>query len=204
MILVIIILVIILFSNNFILRKHVDIKGQKKGNENTKCIYDIGHAYLPKLNVDQTSRNLGNLMAGLPVVYTLLFLPTNILRKQFFKDLCILYLIRLILSNLTILPSIEKCKLDSSLLTLGGCCDYLFSGHTSSALLSSIYIIFYIKPKSIIYILIYNILNSLLIIMHRYHYTDDVILAWFMTIFIFSLHHKKGTLDIIKTLFVLN
>ena len=201
---VIILLIIVMLINNILLKYHIDIKGSKEGNDNSNCIYDIGHNYLPKLKVDQISRNIGNFMASFPLIYTMIYLPNYTTRKLFIKDLIIIYLIRIVLNNLTILPSTKKCdNLDSTLFSVGGCCDYLFSGHTSTALLSSIYILFYINPNMAPILLVYNILNSLMIIMNRYHYTDDVLIAWIMCIFIFSLHYNKSSLDILKKIFIL-
>jgi len=196
-------LILIILANNFILRKHIDKKGHIVGNDNSNCIYDVGHQNLPIAKIDGVSRTIGNTMAALPMMYAMFYLPNNNLRGYLIRDLGILYLIRFVLSSLTILPSIKKCSRNkvNSIFNIGGCCDLLFSGHASTALISSIYILFYIKPKLSLYIIIYNIINSLMIIMHRYHYTNDVIVAWIMSFFIFSLHYDKNTSHLIRKFF---
>lgn len=198
---IILFLILTIILNNFLLKHHIDNVGFKDGNSINKYVYDISHEFLPKIKVNIISRFIGNMMAILPFLYILIFLKDNILKKNYFIDLIILYIIRIILNNLTILPATEKCNKEISyIFNFGGCCDLLFSGHTSLVLLSSLYIIFYLNPSFNKYILLYNILNSFFIIINRYHYTNDVLIGWIISIFIFSLNNKYYTIDIIKKL----
>jgi len=105
---------------------------------------------------------------------------------SFFKYYSILILLRSILSNVTILPSCHSENCDdynkSNILKYinGHCNDKIFSGHVSKIILLN-YIIYKNKLLSPLFIFMMFLLLfivSILIIMVRWHYTIDVLLAY--------------------------
>jgi len=106
-----------------------------------------------------------------------------------FKYLSIILLLRCILNSVTILPSCnsEECNNESYLKYLfGHCNDKIFSGHISVSIIL-IYLInkYKLVNKSIFNILIILLLcTSIFIILCRWHYTVDVLLAYIITGFI--------------------
>jgi hypothetical protein len=170
---------------------HIDKHGFKKGNSNVKCIYDVGHEYLPNLRYKNEYYNeilsyIRHFIAGFPVIIALITLSWEN-KTNFIIDLIILYTIRMISNNLTILPSIRACKRSENKLRIGGCCDLMFSGHTLSCLIASLYIIYYVNDNYTSLLLVFNLVNQFLILSSRRHYTDDVFLAWFVVLTVFFM-----------------
>ncbi len=192
-------LIFIVLLNGVLLRFHIEYNGQTEGNDKSNCIYDVGHSYLPHLEKTTLITGIKDLITSIPILYAFYYLPYK-LKRSLIIDLTLLYISRAVMNNSTILPSTKKCKLNKNKF-FTGCCDLLFSGHTSSALLASLYIIYYINPKYSKFLLAYNIINSLIIIMGKYHYTCDVIMAWFMCFFIFSLSIRDSSRTLMKMVF---
>ena len=181
--------------NSYMSIYHIDKHGFKKGNTNIKCIYDVGHEYLPKLQYENEYENefyneiltyIRHSIAGLPVIIALITLSWKD-KTNFVIDLIILYTIRMIANNLTILPSIRPCKRTDNKMRIGGCCDLMFSGHTLSCLIASLYIIYYVNDNYTSLLLVFNLVNQFLILSSRRHYTDDVFLAWFVVLTVFFM-----------------
>jgi len=72
------------------------------------------------------------------------------------------------------LPSSHSsCKFSG---VIGGCHDKMFSGHTTVAILSSLFLVKY-YPEYILHIALLNVVLLLSIISSRDHYTIDVLIA---------------------------
>ncbi|SVB22346.1 uncharacterized protein METZ01_LOCUS175200 [marine metagenome] len=190
------ILGIVFIINSYLSIYHIDAVGFKKGNSNVKCVYDVGHEYLPDLQLktktyDEIFTYIRHFVAGLPIVIALYSLSWGN-KTNLIIDLVILYTIRMIANNLTVLPSIRPCeKDDSTKMRIGGCCDLMFSGHTLSCLIASLYIIYYVNDNYTTLLLLFNLTNQFLILSSRRHYTDDVFLAWFVVLTIFFLRTNE-------------
>jgi len=199
------ILGIVFIINSYLSIYHIDAVAFKEGNSNIKCIYDVGHEYLPDLQLQNKTyneifTNIRHFIAGLPIVIALLSLSwTN--KTNLIIDMVILYIIRMIANNLTVLPSIRPCKRDDSTkFRIGGCADLMFSGHTLACLIGSLYIIYYVNDNYTTLLLLFNLINQFLILSSRRHYTDDVFLAWFVVLTIFFLRTNEPC-KVMKLLF---
>ncbi len=194
---------VILLVNNYLRKYHIDKQGTINGNNKIKCVYDLGHEVLPEITnpfLKDIHDYTKHFIAIFPLLVALYYLPTN-LKQKLLEDWAFLHIIRIISNNLTVLPSINKCRptiFDKY--SVGGCCDYMFSGHTFTSLLPSIYIAYYLRPVHPLWMFVYNILNSIIIIIGRRHYTDDVLIAWFITLFVFFIRTNNPS-KVIKSMF---
>lgn len=206
------VLIMILGINGFFRRYHIDINGFKKGNLHTKIIYDLGHTYLPKIMFkDKFNQEIfgyvRHFVAGFPALMALTFLEWE-QKVSFLADLGILYIIRMIANNLTVLPSIRKCNIkEKNPFHVGGCCDLMFSGHTLTCLIATLYYLYYVSDKYTTLLLLFNFINQFLILANRRHYSDDVFLAWFVTLTVFFIRTNepnkviKGLFSAVKNIF---
>jgi shingomyelin synthase len=122
----------------------------------------------------------------------------------------VMYLIRAIAFSITVLPSPSmdcKCEWENepetllrSILNLiyqEGCNDLIFSGHTSVMLLSTLFLIYYCFPKSLMiqtFFILYNIFGVFIIIGTRLHYSTDCFIATIIsTLLFFSFHRPLET-----------
>ena len=206
-------LLVVIGLNGFIKRYHTDIHGYTKGNLKTKIIYDIGHVYLPFIKFKGYNEELfayfRHFVAGFPILMTLVFL-TWTQKVNLISDLTILYIIRLIANNLTILPSIRTCsakEIIGSEYRIGGCCDLMFSGHTLTCLIATLYYLYYVSDKYTSLLLLFNFLNQFLILANRRHYSDDIFVAWFVVLTVFFIRTNepnkvlRGLFSAIKKIF---
>ena len=120
---------------------------------------------------------------------------------EFIWLLGILFLLRVISYNLTILPSPEKaCKNQwdhepetylrrvLNIMWQEGCGDLMFSGHTVCMVLGSLFICKYCCVGNYLAygtLIAYNILGMVLIVGTRMHYSVDVFMAAVVTILVF-------------------
>ena len=95
-------------------------------------------------------------------------------------------IIRSILISVTILPGHSKCENSNySISYLGGCYDKILSGHTSLVFLASLLLNKY-KLLSLHSLILINLLNSILLLSTRAHYTIDILLGYLVTGIIFQ------------------
>ena len=132
----------------------------------------------------------------------------NILLSFLTKHRYIEEIIRMIANNLTVLPSIRKCDIkEKNPFHVGGCCDLMFSGHTLTCLIATLYYLYYVSDKYTTLLLLFNFVNQFLILANRRHYSDDVFLAWFVTLTVFFIRTNepnkviKGLFSAIKNIF---
>ena len=194
-------LIIVLVFNAYYRIYQVDKHGDKKGSAN---IYDLGFEIIPEISFKDPYREglfklFRDFVAGTPLLYALLVLDWS-KRTYLISDIAILFMIRMIANNLTILPSIRACINTLNKWSFGGCCDLMFSGHTMTCLIGSLYIIYYINNSYVTTILFWNLFNQYLIIASRKHYSDDVYLAWFVTLCIFFIRTNDPR-KVLKILF---
>jgi len=141
-------------------------------------IYDISYKYLPNLEKYEYLSDIFTISIIIPVI----FYPK--IFKEYVGFWVVIFLIRSITIRLTVLPKSNNCE-SNNYINLGNCYEKIFSGHFSSALLATIlyykYNIIDIKTLSIL-----NIINGILIILTRHHYTIDIIVAFFVTMFVYQ------------------
>ena len=152
-----------------------------------KKIYDVGYKYLPNINQHEYLINY------ISYVIIILLIFTNFV-VDFLKLFFIIYIIRFIFTQITVLPKIKHCNIQQ-FNPFGYCYDKIFSGHISFLFLFTLFL--YETNYISIYILgILNIINMCLIISTRAHYTIEVIVAFIITFFIFK--NKKIFLSYMK------
>jgi hypothetical protein len=150
----------------------------------TSKIYDLGHHVFPNLYKHEY---IINYIAYLGII--VLIITNNIL--DFLKLFFIILIIRFLFTQITVLPKMKHCKINH-FSPLGYCYDKIFSGHISFIFLCSLFLL-ETKYISIYTLACINIINSILIISTRAHYTIDVIIAFMVTFFIFQ--NKKYFLN---------
>lgn len=164
---------------------------------------DLGHEYIPKLSPE----NLGDRVMTCLIVSFVIAMILNknrwALLTRFLLTLGNLYILRVVTILVTSLPPTENhCRSDyqeikniywntlKGLLTLGGgnihCGDLMFSGHT--CMVTNIWITFMInyKNRNLLRAFISALLLAtfFFIIATRSHYTADIWIAFWLTIFV--------------------
>jgi hypothetical protein len=111
--------------------------------------------------------------------------------QEYLSYWIVIFMIRSVTTIVTILPKHKECKIEDKLIFVGGCHDKIFSGHFVSVFLATI---LYLKNKwiSMPILVLINIINSVSILLSRGHYTIDIIVAFFVTLFVYQnkLHIK--------------
>jgi hypothetical protein len=154
--------------------------GRIEKNKTTPKIYDIAHKYLPDLNQYDMLHHLITIIFVIPIMFN-----WNML-NEYLGYWVVIFLIRTITIIVTILPKYKHCKeYDEITMFLGGCYDKIFSGHFSSVFLATLLYLKYgwITMPSLVII---NLINSLSILLSRGHYTIDLIVAIFVTLFVYQ------------------
>jgi hypothetical protein len=145
-------------------------------NKTNPKVYDIGHRYLP---------NMENYMylINLNILFILYWLFSVSFIIDYLILLLIVYIIRGITIQLTVLPKMKSCT--GSFNINGFCYDKIFSGHVAFLFLFTLFL-FHYNLLSFISLFIINLLYGLLIIATRSHYTIDVVVALLVSLFVFQ------------------
>jgi hypothetical protein len=155
--------------------------------KNPVRIYDIGFKYLPDLHKYA-------IISDIIVVLSLMCLFIPGLFIPFLYLIIPIWLIRFITISVTVLPKTINCNINNSIYStiFGGCYDKIFSGHFAIVfaitllLLEQSYI-------SLFTTTIINVLNAILIISVRNHYTIDVIVSFFVTLCVYQFINTHKT-----------
>jgi hypothetical protein len=102
------------------------------------------------------------------------------------KRICVLFLIRGILINATILPKNKSCNdqvFNWKNLITGQCYDKVLSGHFATIYIASSIAVSNGIINNTMYILL-NIMNALLILLYRGHYISDIAFGFFAGFFV--------------------
>lgn len=198
-------LISVFLFNKYMRTNLIDKYGNKKGNKYNNYIYDVGLTYIPVIEFKDKKKkflfgHFRNFISMFPLIMA--FFSLNMTNKiNFINDLSIIYFTRVIFNCLTVLPSIDNCgKKDTDL--VNGCCDCMFSGHTAACIIGTLYYIYYnnkVCKKTNIILLILNIFNSYIQIANRRHYTDDVLMSWFIVFTVFFIRTNNPR-DVLKVL----
>ena len=141
-------------------------------------VYDICFKYLPNLEKYENLSDIITILIVLPI-----FLYPQLLIEYIGYWISI-FVIRSITIRLTVLPKSNNCE-TNNYINLGTCYEQIFSGHFSSGLLATmLYYKYNLISLPMLYIL--NIINGSIIILTRHHYTIDVIVAIFVTLFVYQ------------------
>jgi len=151
---------------------------------NIDTVHDFFHELLPDWSHKEYMVNIIGFVSLMPFIMTDMDIKT-----RFIGMIVVVYLIRDITINLTILPKHEKCKKSISKIyenIVGGCYDKIFSGHFSIVYLLSLFYYSYGIITNIPVLVGWNILNAFLILITRSHYSIDIVMAFFVCSFVFT------------------
>ena len=148
-------------------------------NKTTPKVYDIGHWFLPDLHKYDNLHHLITIVFIIPVLFNF-----NIF-KEFLGYWVVIFIIRSITNMLTILPKYKNCDINKKYKFISGCYDKIFSGHFSSVFLATLLYLKYnwINMSTLVLI---NMINSISILLSRGHYTIDLVVAFFVTLFVYQ------------------
>ena len=138
----------------------------------------------------------------MPVIPLILFIYLDKFNHiyEYLLLISIIYILRAICFTVTVLPSPSKeCECEweiepktklrkfLNIIYQEGCNDCIFSGHTSTMIMSTLFLLRYNINNTFVKVIliIYNILGALAIIVTRLHYTVDVFLATIINILLF-------------------
>ena len=150
---------------------------REERGKTTAKIYDISHKYLPDISKVPYIELLANSIILLPL------LLNSGDRQDYVSYLLVILAIRAVFISSTILPKNKSCSdtVGISTFIFGHCYDKMFSGHFAAVFLFSL-----IYSKHTVWLVLLNILNTLIILMRRSHYTIDILGSFFITLFVFQ------------------
>lgn len=197
--LILIILVIHIKAMEFVYRIGSNFyEKQRKGNK----IWDIIHANCEDYSRYNYKKNIYTLIFITPLIYGCL---TNNISIDFCIEFILKFLVIIFLRSIsimvTILPRNKKVKKKSKAyeklsiyekLIGGGCYDKMFSGHFAFGLLLTLLMFKYnIITTNVINVLFFGILNIthiFILSITRSHYTMDMIISLYITLFVYNLN----------------
>jgi len=181
-------LYIIYIGVYYIIHRYFDIAVQSTGHSyyNDTCqdtVHDFFHERLPDWSEDEWLTNVIVMLSAIPLIFANSTFLINLICM-----LIVVYLIRDITINLTILPKHKKCKKHEKWYQhiTGGCYDKIFSGHFSLTYLLTLFYYSYGIITNIPLLVGINIVNAFFILVTRSHYTIDIVMAFFVCSFVFT------------------
>lgn len=160
-------------------------------NKTNPKVFDIMHKHLPYFKHTEWINNITIVLSLIPLIYT----NDKNMYFDFATLLIIVNIIRDITINLTILPKNKECNpKDIGLIysTIAGACyDKIFSGHFAFVLLLSLLYNSYSIITNVPVLIIWNIINAILILMTRSHYTIDIVVSFLVCTMVFNEYMKE-------------
>lgn len=155
----------------------IQVYGEKHYEKEDGTIFDPVHENTPDFF------RYGWITNVIPVILLLILFvgpkESDLITEFFYKFLFILSL-RALIGFSTILPKHEECEIQYNIgffLGSGGCYDKLFSGHTAIVTLISLLLMREGFMSNWVF-WITNIVNMIIIVLTRSHYTADVLLGF--------------------------
>jgi hypothetical protein len=151
-------------------------------NNNNNKIYDIAFKNLPNLEKYEHYSDY------FTILFNTVFIPILISKQKYIITeylgfLITILLIRSITISLTVLPKSNSCKEKGGF--KGGCYDKIFSGHFASVMIATLLLYEY-KYINLSVLMLINLINGSLILLTRHHYTIDIVVAFFVTMFVYQ------------------
>lgn len=156
-------------------------------------IHDLLHSVLPDLHDYHISIDIIGFIAVIPAIMYF----NQELTIEFLTKFLIIMLIRAFTIVSTVLPKYERCdtKFDYRNFILGGCYDKIFSGHFAFLLLITLLLEKY-KYISLRTLIVINVIHFVMLLVFRWHYTIDIIIALFVTVVLF--HNNINIIRLLK------
>jgi hypothetical protein len=143
-------------------------------------VYDIIHDNLPSV------RKFSVIVEAIPFILLILIFFIDL--KVFYSIvgfLITIFVFRLCIIHLTILPKDKKCDIKNASLYNGGCYDKVYSGHFSVVFicLLTLYKNKYINLFTLLFL---SIVFALSIVTSRSHYTIDIFVAFLIVVIVYQ------------------
>jgi len=182
--LILFLLLCLFYVFNYFHLKYIDNVGENfylNSNKNKLLkIYDILHLITPHISKYEYASDIFILL----IILYLLFV-NQYLFYNYIGYLLTIFIIRSITIFVTILPKNSICDIKKTSSFRGGCYDKVFSGHFSLGLLASL-MLYKNNYINYLFLIFFNLINALFIILARNHYTIDIIVSFFITLFIYQ------------------
>lgn len=158
-------------------------EGKKYYYRKRSHVYDVFHRILPEYNT-----LLANTLKDffIMIFFVFIIFKDKTLLVPILETFLIVLVIRAIAINITILPKHKKCKDPDNYIeinTIGHCYDKVVSGHFAIGFIVSLYAL----DKRIINIescVLFNIINALMILLTRSHYSVDILFAFIIVLYV--------------------
>ncbi len=153
-------------------------------------VFDMGHYYL----FDHTY--MKEIINIIPLLMMLLFIINSTSNELYssiklsFGYLIPIFIIRMITTFVTILPTTTECtewKYKYSI--LGHCYDKVFSGHLATVIVLT-YVFSKYNPENRLFYILLSCLEGIFLISTKSHYTIDIILAILITLSFIKMNIK--------------
>lgn len=142
-------------------------------------VFDIGYHLLPNLSKYEY---IGHIYSS---IFIIILLCLSNLWEEFLGFLIPIVFIRLLFIHITILPKHRSCNIKDQFYLIGGCYDKIFSGHFAVLLLITLLLQKY-NYISLPALVLINLIHFLMLIVFRWHYSIDMVIACFITLFVFQ------------------
>jgi hypothetical protein len=172
--------------------------GKKHYKDKLIHVYDIIHSNFNERTKYNYTKNLYLLLFICPIIFNLNKF-NRIIINEFIINFCLIIILRSMMIICTILPRQKNCRVEKLKIfdkTIGGTCyDKMFSGHFAFGLIISILllknnIISNNNTNKILFFII-NFIHFFIISVTRSHYTIDIVVSLFMTLFVFIIVKDK-------------
>ena len=151
-------------------------------------VFDIGYYLLPNLSKYEL---IGHIYSG---IFIIIILCLANLWDEFLGFLIPIIFIRLFFIHMTILPKHRSCNINEQYYLFGGCYDKIFSGHFAVILLITLLLKKY-NYISLPLLILINMIHFIMILVFRWHYTIDIVIALLITLFVY-----QNNMNVIKLL----
>ena len=193
-----IILVAITIICNFYAMKFTWKTGTNFYNNKIIHLYDIIHLNFKDYTKYNYVNNWYLLVFIIPIIFNLNKLNYSII-NEYTLGLCLIIILRSLMIICTILPRQQNCKVTKlkiyDEIAGGTCYDQIFSGHFAFGLFTTLILFNYNIIDTILInkllFLLFNAINFIIIGITRSHYTIDLMVSLFVTLFVFILIKDK-------------
>lgn len=190
-------------------KRILKLKIEPKSKQIVK-IYDLVHSNFSDYSVFNYSKDIYLIVFFLPVIFNLQKI-SNVYLYEFFWKFMILTFLRSFTIISTILPRNSKLKVKINKKTDfwtilyhrtigGGCFDKIYSGHASFGLLATLLLFKYRFLESNIFnislFVLINFIHFMMITITRAHFTVDVVVAIYVTLWIYESQYINNILNI--------
>lgn len=178
-------------------------KLKHKKNNNHLDVWDIIHNNFKDYSKLSYAKNWYTILFLVPIIMNMNYVSIQFI-KEFVLKFCIIVFLRSLTIIVTILPKntskivrkpkkYEKLTLFDKMVS-GGCYDKMFSGHFAFGLLLSLLIFKYniIRTNilNVISFILINAFHLFILSVTRSHYTMDMIVSLYVTLFVYNLNVK--------------